>query len=232
MTQASVTCVVPCFNGERYLEECLDSVLAQTHRPSDILVVDDGSTDGSGAIARRYGDAIRYHRQENRGPAAACNRGIALARGEFVAFLEQDDVWLPDKTARQLAVFAATPALQYCVGHVQNFWIPELAEEARRHHDRPVMQPVPGYVVQTLMARRSAFESVGPFDETLRFAVASEWFLRADERGVAGHLVADVLTRRRLHHDNFSRRNRAASHDEFLQVVKATLDRRRRSAGG
>lgn len=227
MSQPSLTCIVPCFNGERYLDECLRSILEQTHPSSEILVIDDGSTDGSGAIARRYGHAIRYHRQENRGPAAACNRGVALARGELVAFLEQDDVWLPEKTERQLAAFAAAPALQYCVGHIRNFWIPELADEAGRHGDRPVMQPVPGYVVQTLMARRTVFEVIGPFDETLRFASASEWFLRAEDRGVAGCLVPDVLTLRRLHHDNFSRRNRAASHDEFLHVVKAGLDRRR-----
>jgi hypothetical protein len=145
-----------------------------------------------------------------------------------VAFLEQDDLWLPDKTHRQLAAFEADPMLDYCVGHIQNFWIPELAEQAVRFRDDPIMQPVPGYVAQTLMVRREIFERVGRFDETLHFSFASDWFLHADERGAVGALLPEVLTRRRLHHDNFSRLHRAVSRDEFLHVVKAALDRRRR----
>ncbi len=232
MSAPLVSCIVPCFNGERYLDEAIGSILAQTQRPLEIIVVDDGSTDGSAEVVARYGAAVRYHRQENRGPGAACNSGLALATGEFVAFLEQDDVWLADKTARQLAAFAADPALDYCVGHVQNFWIPELSQEAERYRDHAVMRPVPGYVVQTLLAPRAVFERVGLFDETLHFALASDWFLRAEEAGATGVLLPEVVTRRRLHHDNFSRRHRAASHDQFLHVVKATLDRRRRGGSG
>jgi glycosyltransferase involved in cell wall biosynthesis len=228
MAAPLVTCIVPCFNGERYLAECLESILAQTHRRLEIVVVDDGSTDGSAALVGRYGPRVRCYRQPNRGPAAACNQGVALATGDFVAFLEQDDLWLPEKTQRQLAEFERCAALGYCVSHVQNFWIPELAREAERSRDLLVMRPVPGYVVQTLVARRALFDEVGRFDETLPFAFASDWFLRVAERGVAGVLVPEVLTRRRLHHDNYSRRHRAASREQFLHVVKAALDRRRR----
>ncbi len=228
MTTPLVSCVVPCFNGERYLAAAIDSILAQTHGRSEIIVVDDGSTDRCADIVRCYGAGVRYHHQENRGPGAACNQGVALATGAFVTFLEQDDLWLPEKTGRQLAAFDTDPTLDYCVGHIQNFWIPELAEAERRFRDAPVMQPVPGYVVQTLMVRRALFERVGRFDETLHFSFASDWFLRASEHGAVGTLLGEVLTHRRLHHDNFSRRNRAASHDQFLHVVKAALDRRRR----
>ncbi|MEO8084721.1 MAG: glycosyltransferase family A protein [Ardenticatenales bacterium] len=231
MTTPLVSCVVPCFNGERYLAEAIDSIRAQTHRQLEIIVIDDGSTDRSAEIVRRYGAAVRYHYQENRGPGAACNQGVALATGAFVAFLEQDDLWLPEKTARQLAAFETEPTLDYCVGHIQNFWIPELAEDERRFRDAPIMQSVPGYVVQTLMVRRERFAQLGRFDETLHFSFASDWFLRAGECGAVGTPLADVLTRRRLHHDNFSRRNRAASHDQFLHVVKAALDRRRQRDG-
>ncbi|HUF70195.1 MAG TPA: glycosyltransferase family A protein [Longimicrobiales bacterium] len=227
MSGCLVSCIIPCFDGERYLDEAIRSILAQTHRPLEIIVVDDGSTDGSAHILRGYGDAVRHHRQENAGPGAACNKGVTLAAGDYIAFLEQDDLWLADKTTRQLEAFRKNPELRYCVGHVQNFWIPELAAEAARHRDHPVMQPVPGYVVQTLMVRRDVFEMVGAFDETLRFAFASEWFMRAAEAGAAGALVPEVLTRRRLHHSNYSRMNREASRDQFLHVLKATLDRRR-----
>jgi len=229
MTAALVTCIVPCFDGERYLDETIASIVAQTHRPIEVIVVDDGSTDGSAAVVRSYGDAVRYHRRENGGPGAACNTGVKLATGEYVAFLEQDDLWLPDKLRRQVAALGANPAAEYCVSHIQNFWIPELSAEAERYRDLPVMRPVPGYVVQTLMARRTLFDKLGPFDATLRFACAGEWFLRAAESGTVGILLPDVLTRRRLHERNFSRLNRAASRDQFLHVVKAMLDRRRRA---
>ncbi len=179
-----VTCVVPCFNGARYLAETLESILAQTHRALEIVVVDDGSTDGCVEIVRRYGGAVRYHWQENRGPGAACNQGVALATGNFIAFLEHDDLWVPEKTRRQLDLFDARPTLDYSVGHIRNFWVPELAHEAERYRDHAAMRPVPGYVVQTLMARRRAFERVGRFDETLHFTFASEWFLRAAERAL------------------------------------------------
>ena len=228
MTSSLVSCIVPCFNGQPYLDEALSSILAQTHPKLEIIVVDDGSTDGSAAVVGCYGDAVRYHRQDNRGPAGACNQGLALATGAFIAFLEQDDLWLPEKTSRQLAALDADPSVGYCVGHVQNFWIAELEHEARRYRDRPVMQPVPGYVVQTLLARRETFDRVGRFDEALPFAFASDWFLRARERGIVERLVPEVVTRRRLHHENFSRRHRDASRDEFLHVIKASLDRRRR----
>jgi glycosyltransferase involved in cell wall biosynthesis len=231
MTRPLVSCIVPCFNGSRFLQECLASVLAQTHRPLEVIVVDDGSTDTSSEVVHRFGDAVNYHRRENGGPAAACNTGLALARGEFIAFLEQDDLWVEGKTERQLAELASHIELDYCVSHVQNFWVPELRDEALRYRDHPVMQPVPGYVVQTLLARRRAFDRVGPFDESLRFACASDWFMRAEEAGCRGGLVPEVLTRRRLHEDNFSRRHRAASRDQFLHVVKAMLDRRRRTRG-
>jgi hypothetical protein len=85
--------------------------------------------------------------------------------------------------------------------------------------------------VQTLVLRRDILDRVGRFDETLHFAFASDWFLRAADCGVAGVLVEDVVTRRRLHDQNFSRRNRTASHDQFLHVVKAALDRRRAMDG-
>ena len=227
MTAPLVSCIVPCYNGERYLDDAIRSILEQTHRRLEVIVVDDGSTDGSAGVVRRLGDSVRYHFQDNRGPGGACNTGLRLAAGEYVAFLEQDDLWLPGKTRRQLEEFERNPGLGYCVGHIQNFWVPELHVEAERHADRPVMRPVPGYVVQTLMVRRDVFDRVGGFDESLRFAFAGEWFLRSDDSGVPGVLIADVVTRRRLHENNFSRRNRAASHEQFLHVIKGALDRRR-----
>lgn len=97
----SVSVIIPCYNTAPYLREALDSALAQTPPPLEVIVVDDGSTDDSAAIAGSYGPPVRVVRQANRGQAAARNRGIAEARGDWIALLDADDVWLPQKTARQ-----------------------------------------------------------------------------------------------------------------------------------
>lgn len=227
MNEPLISCVIPCFNGERFLRPCIESLLAQTHRALEVIVVDDGSTDSSELIARSYGGSVRYHRRENGGPAAACNTGVALSTGDYVAFLEQDDLWLTNKLQRQIEALLNEEALGYCVTYIQNFWSDPLSDEAVRFQGHPVMRPVPGYVVQTLLARRRAFDVVGLFDESLRFACASDWFMRAEEANVQGKLLEEVLTLRRLHDSNFSRQNRAASHAQFLHVIKSMLDRRR-----
>lgn len=98
----SVSVVVPCFNAAQFLRDCLNSAISQTLRPLEIIVVDDGSTDGSAAIAAAMGSPVRVVRQDNCGESVARNRGIELARGEWVAFLDADDLWRPTKLERQI----------------------------------------------------------------------------------------------------------------------------------
>jgi glycosyltransferase involved in cell wall biosynthesis len=100
-----VSVVIPCYNSEAYLRETIDSAVNQTHPPREVIVVDDGSTDGSASVAEAYGDPVRVIRQENQRQAAARNRGIEEARGDFVAFLDADDLWHPEKLERQLPCF-------------------------------------------------------------------------------------------------------------------------------
>src|SRR5262245_38520357 len=168
MQQALISCIIPVYNGELYLREAIESILAQTYQSREIIVIDDGSTDRTAAIAASYGDQIRYWRQPNAGPVVARNHGLGLAQREFVAFLDADDLWHQEKLARQIARFIARPDLEICITHVQNFWIPELKEEAERFQNHRLTQPVPGYVTQTVLARRALFDRVGPFDTTRR----------------------------------------------------------------
>jgi glycosyltransferase involved in cell wall biosynthesis len=227
MEQPLISCVIPVFNGERYLREAVDSILAQTYRPLQIIVADDGSTDGTPAMAAGYDGQVRYLRQANAGPGAARNLGIDAARGEFIAFLDADDLWHPEKLARQFARFEARPELDLCVTHVKNFWAPELRKEEARLRNHRLARPLPGYIMQTVLARRALFQRVGKFAPELRHGDVKEWFLRAAEHGAVIELLPDVLVSRRLHKSNLSRLQTAASLDEHLQLVKASLDRRR-----
>jgi glycosyltransferase involved in cell wall biosynthesis len=229
MTPPLISCIVPVFNGERYVKEALDSILAQTYRPLEVLVADDGSTDETAAVVTPYGAPVRYLSQPNAGPAAARNLGLCAARGEFVAFLDADDLWHPEKLALQMARFQARPELDLCVAYVQNFWSRELTDVSPRYRDHPrLTKPWPGYLTQTLLARRTVFDTIGQFDSVLRHSSDTDWFLRAAERGAVMELLADTLVYRRLHRANYSRLEASTSREEYLRLVKASLDRRRR----
>jgi glycosyltransferase involved in cell wall biosynthesis len=227
MSGPLVSCVVPTYNGEVYLAEALDSIFAQTHQALQVIVADDGSTDGTLQIAARYGPRVRVVSQPNAGPAAARNLGVRASTAEFLAFLDQDDVWHPEKLARQLGRFQARPELEVSVAHVQRFWTEELPGQAEQYRGHRVSAALPGYITGTFLVRRRVFDVVGPFDAAVRFADSMEWFLRAVERGVVSELLPDVLLRHRMHGRNLSQREGEGSRDEFLRVLKASLDRKR-----
>jgi glycosyltransferase involved in cell wall biosynthesis len=231
MTGATISCVVPVFNGERYLAEALDSVLRQTRPPDEIVVVDDGSSDRSAEIVRGYGNRVRYVRQDNRGAAAARNRGVELAGGELLAFIDQDDLWRPHKLELQLASFAADPGLDICVSHVDLQWDSARAEEQAALGEHRRARRVPGYTTPAMLARRSAFARIGPLDTRLTRADATDWFLRGIDLGLSILLIPQALLVHRMHDTNLSR-HRESGKREFVRLVKATLDRRRRLAVG
>lgn len=226
-----VSCIVPVFNGERYLREALDSILAQTYRPLEVIVIDDGSTDGTPRIVAGYGPEIRYLFQPNAGPAAARNLGLRAARGELIAFLDADDLWHPEKLARQVARLQARPERDLCIVHVQNFWDAPPGEEAERFRDHRSAQAQPGYTCQSLLARRALFETVGEFNPAFLVSDDIDWFARALDRGAVIEVLPDVLVRRRLHHTNLTSSSPLRFREGALHVLKATLDRRRREQG-
>jgi glycosyltransferase involved in cell wall biosynthesis len=225
--QPLVSAIVPVRNCERYLAEALDSALAQTYQPVEIFVVDDGSGDGSGEIAKRYVPAVRYIFQTSAGAAAARNRAIPLAKGEFFAFLDADDVWLPDKLALQMAAFDAEPDLDIVTGYVQQFISPELDAEGMKGVYCPP-EPMPGYSPIAMLVKREAFFRVGLFDENYQAEFIS-WWARAVELGLHIKVLPELVARRRLHQTNLERSRN--SRLEIVRMLKASLDRRRGANG-
>lgn len=221
-----ISCVVPVFNGEAYLGGALDSILGQSYRPIEVIVIDDGSGDASPEIAQGRGPLVRVLAQQNRGPAASRNRGVSEARGDHLAFLDQDDLWHPEKLSRQYERFRLRPELSVCWTHVRLFWTDEVAEEGRRYADHPRGGTVPGYATTTMLARREVFEAVGPLDETLWFSDSTDWVLRAREAGLAMEMLDEALTFHRMHPANLTRRQGSRSREEFLQIAEGALARR------
>lgn len=229
----SISCVIPCYNAERFLAEALDSVFAQTLPVAEVIVVDDGSTDRSAEVAARQADRVRYTVQSNAGPAAARNRGVELSTGDFIAFLDADDVWHPQKLERQMARFAARPELEICVTHLSAFWEEEVRHEQAQRGALGGGAALPGYVMQTMLARRRAFEKAGPLNPALRYGEDTDWFIRARDSGLEIELMPDVLLFRRFHANNLTRsRGNAALKSGILDMVQSSLARRRRTAAG
>jgi glycosyltransferase involved in cell wall biosynthesis len=181
-----VSVVIPTYNYHQFVVEAVESVLAQTYQPLEIIVVDDGSTDGTRAELERFEGRIRYLFQENRGLPAARNRGIRAAEGEYVALLDADDLWAPTKIAKQVAVLERSPqvGLVFCgltrvdVASGQStirHCPPDLRGDVRRQ----LLQRncVTGSASAALV-RRACFDKVGLFDETLRSAEDWEMWIR------------------------------------------------------
>jgi glycosyltransferase involved in cell wall biosynthesis len=219
-----VSAVIPVYNGQRYLAEAIQSVLAQEHEALELIVIDDGSSDGSAAVAGRFSQ-VRYHYQPNGGIGAARNRGLELARGTFIAFLDADDVWMPQKLAVQLSAFATDPGLDIVSGHVEQFHSPELDQTVASKIHCP-SEPLPGYAFGAMLVKRSVFLHVGPVSTSREKAECVDWCLRAKDLGLRIAMLPSVVLRRRLHDANHGLIHRQSLTD-YAYSLKVSLDRRR-----
>ncbi len=193
----SVSVIIPAYNAERYIADAIESALGQTLPPYEIIVVDDGSTDGTADVVRRYGEPVRLLLQRNRGPAAARNRGLMEARGEFVAFLDADDVWTRRNLELQVAALTASPRACLSYGRIQWFSgrpSASLSETEPSHDPQPAGDVLPVLVLRHLWAtpavvvRRGAVLSVGGFDDALRIGEDYDLWLRLASGGPVAYV--------------------------------------------
>jgi glycosyltransferase involved in cell wall biosynthesis len=222
MTSNRVSVVIPAYNAEAYLAEAITSVLEQTAPAAEILVVDDGSTDGTGDIARGIA-GVTYVRQANAGVAAALNHGVRVATGDCIAFLSADDIWCHDKLARQRHTLQDAPN-RLVFGPMQHFISPELTPvQAARLACPP--EPMPAFSAGTLLTRLDTFRAIGPLNESFMVGEFLDWYGRARDGGVEVIMLDTVVSRRRVHLGNQS--TRALREKSYTPVLKALLDRRR-----
>lgn len=219
-----ISVVIPVFNGAAYVAQAIDSVLDQTVPPTEVVVVDDGSSDSTAEVVQRYQPRVLYRRQANQGPGAARNLGIRESKGEFLAFLDSDDLWLPEKLRLQKAALDEDPELNLVFCHMSQFRSPELpADGTEGLACDETAQPSP--LISCMLARRTAFETVGPLREDLQ-AEFVDWYMRAREAGLQMRTLDVLLVKRRIHSGNFTRKHKDVRR-EYLQTLKASLDRRR-----
>ena len=211
----TISAIIPAYNAARYLDDAVRSIREQTVPIAEIIIVDDGSGDATAAVVRNFGADVRYLRQENAGPAVARNRGIEAACGDFVAFLDADDRWTPDKTATQLAQFerrgelalvASDMAETDAAGAVQ---IPSMLakhgqlQEFESLAGRPIPNALAALLREnfiptpTVMVRRAVLQAVGSFNPAIRYGEDLELWARIAARYPIACLPVVHLLRRR-----------------------------------
>ena len=223
-----VSVIIPVFNGERFLREAVQSVLDQKYSPVEIIIVDDGSTDGTATVARSLGETVRYLRQTNQGPAAARNRGIEQAQGSLIAFADADDLWPSEKLELQLPYLINDPAIEIVMGRIQQVRLSKTVngQTQAEEFDEPAFSVNLGSAV----IRKSVFERVGLFDETMRYSEDVDWFMRAREAGAAIVTLDAVTLLYRQHEENMTR-GKSTTELNVLKALKRSLDRRREQTG-
>ena len=205
-----VTVIIPTYDRAWCLPEAVDSVLAQTRRDFELIVVDDGSGDETRSVLKAYGSRIRVLEQANRGVSAARNLGIRAARGNLLAFLDADDLWQPEKLARQVAFFDRRPGALIC--QTEEIWIRRgVRVNPRRRHRKPSGDIFEASLALCLvspsavMLRRKLIDTVGFFDENLPACEDYDLWLRVSARHPVHLIDAPLVIKRGGHPDQLSR---------------------------
>ena len=213
---AAVSVLICVRDGERYLARAIESALAQTVPPAEVVVVDDGSSDGSAELARSYGEPVRCISQPPLGLGAARNAALDAATGDYLAYLDADDIWPADRIEVQLRAFEQDPGLGLVFGHARSFHTDEEA----------VGPPRPATFGGALMFPRALVERVGRFPTDVRVGEFMDWIMRARDRGLREAMVPEVVLLRRTHGANITAPDSGNVHD-YVRVLKSSLDRRR-----
>ena len=221
-----VSVIIAAYNSEAYIAEAIESVLGQTVPASEVIVIDDGSTDGTSGILARFGDRIIALNQTNSGQAVAVNKGLAMARGELIGFCDADDLWTARKLELQLALLERDSDVEAVFGKVQQFVSPDVPED-QRERLKPAVEIMPGELKQCMLIRRDALDRAGRFDESLPATFFIAWLGRAKQGGLNSAHVDDIVVRRRLHLGNGGRTNTEAQNRETLLALRKAIKAQR-----
>jgi glycosyltransferase involved in cell wall biosynthesis len=229
MNTNGLSVVLPLFNGSRYVTEAILSIVNQTELPInwELIVVDDKSSDDGPArcdvIAQSHPQIQVVRQTHNQGVAAARNLGAKLAKYQYLAFIDQDDIWVSNKLSIQLKALAKHPISSYVLGH-QEFFIEPGVEIPKWFKEEWRASPQKGFVLGAMLIRTQEFFNIGELNENLILGCDDvDWFARARHRGSIEIVLPEVVLKRRVHDHNASAR--IAYKHELLHVIRKKLAR-------
>jgi glycosyltransferase involved in cell wall biosynthesis len=220
-----ISVIVPTYNSANYLSECINSILGQSYNKLEIIIVDDGSIDNTQDLKLYDNDRVNYYYQEHQGISSALNYAINLSKGEYISFLDADDLWHPNKLEIQLDVLLNNSNIDMVFGHIKQFISPEIPEEEIENSTSMGLK-MPGYSRNTLLIRKKTFLEIGLFSKEYATGEFIEWYARAQGIGLKSHLIQDILSRRRVHRNNTTRNRNQLGYD-YARLLKNVIDRRR-----
>lgn len=216
-----ISIIIPVFNGELYIKETIESILIQQYEPIEIIVIDDGSTDGSAKIVKQFPE-IQYIYQENAGPVKARNKALLLSTGEFITFIDNDDVYINNSLSQLSNYLINNPKVNIVEGRVQHLFkvknanIFETKTPAFYH-----------CLLGSSIYRKSVFKTVGMFEEKLTYGDDADWFMRAWENNIVKHRInATVLLYRR--HDTNITNNITDKNQDKVLLFRLKLERQKK----
>ena len=229
MNDYFVSVIIPVYNGAMYIAEAVESIRRQNHTPLEIIIVDDGSTDNTAKIVANMSGNIRYVYQSNNGPAAARNRGLIMAAGDVIAFLDADDLWSGNKLKIQTGLLEQKPEVDIVLGLLQRMqWI-DAQEGSPRFKEWS--EPVMNMHLGSALFRKSVFDKVGYLDESLDYCEDWDWFMRAKEMNIPMMLHQEVIYFYRRHDQNITN-NTETGFDFALKMLRLSLNRRKQQGNG
>jgi glycosyltransferase involved in cell wall biosynthesis len=222
MTQASISVIICAYNGGKYVGDAIISVINQSITPLEIIVVNDGSTDNTAEVIKSFGEKVKYIFKENQGLPAARNTGIIEARGNYITFLDQDDLYFEDSLEKQLAVFAKYKSVDVCAGHTIYTHLSKPNQSESPKASKKGFQILMGCT----RLKKTVFDVVGLFDESLLMAEDVDMYLRIKEAGIPFAIHNNVVMAYRRHDSNITN-NKMKAQLYFLRAIKKAKERRK-----
>lgn len=226
MNKQIVSVIIPVYNCERYLGDAVNSIIKQDYRPLEIIIVDDGSNDGTADIARSYKE-VQYIYQPNQGQPVARNKGIAAAQGKFIAFLDADDIWMPNKLSIQMDYLNDHPNIGFVVAK-RRIHIEEGIEKPPWYREHLFENDSVCFNPSVMLVRRSVFEKAGCWNPVFRYGETGEWLTRVKDAGISYAIIHETLLISRVHDQNMTY-NLDNIRSEILYALKASVDRNRKN---
>jgi glycosyltransferase involved in cell wall biosynthesis len=224
MEKDKVSVIIPTYNSEDYINEAIKSVLSQTYKNYEIIIVDDGSSDNTATLLKKYQGRLKYFYQNNQGSAAARNLGLNNSSGEFIAFLDSDDVWFPEKLEKQVRIMKENPRLAFVFAAA--YMVNESGEIVKcwDNKNEPTMDFKRLYeknfiCTSTVLLRRYCLERIGNFDENLKMSQDWDLWLRLAKK-FEFKFICQPLINYRMHSNNITRR-----YDERIKYVLSIVNK-------